>query len=185
MNVLVAYASRAGSTAEIAESVGKTLRAAGLEVTVCACADISAVGEYDAVVLGSAVYVGRWEHDAIAFLQRWGDQLPPGLTWLFQSGPCGPDADEQPCETPRKVTRLIQRFGLGEPVTFGGRLDPAAAKDWLSRQVAKGANAGDFRDWDAITGWAQRCAGAITGTPPRGMSVELEAALQRETSEPR
>ena len=159
--VLVAYASRMGSTAEIAEAVGATLREAGLTVTVCRCDEVGTLDGYDAVLLGSAMYVRHWEREAVEFLERFGAQLTSRPTWLFQSGPCGEDAATQEVSTPRKVHRLVQRFDLRPPVTFGGRLDPAAAKDRLSRWVATGSMEGDFRDWDAIRVWARGCAHAI------------------------
>jgi menaquinone-dependent protoporphyrinogen oxidase len=62
-------------------------------------------------------------------------------------------------------------------VTFGGRLDPEAAQDRISRWVAAGDLAGDFRDWEAIRAWSQRCARALVGAPPRGLSPELAAAM--------
>lgn len=175
--VLVAYASRSGATAEIAETVGQTLRDAGLSVTVRRCSEVESVDLYDAVVVGSALYVGRWEHDAVAFLRRYGEHLARRQTWLFQSGPCGEDAATEVVETPHRVERLVARFGLDDPVTFGGRLDPEHARDRLSRWMATGALAGDFRDWDVIRTWAEDVARVITAGPPLGMSPELDAAL--------
>ena len=174
--VLVAYASRMGSTAEIAESVGTTLREAGLTVTVRPCDAVERIDDYGAVVVGSAMYVRHWQHEAVEFLERFGPQLALRPTWLFQSGPCGPDAATQEVRTPHRVRRLVARFELRPPVTFGGRLDPAAAQDRVSRWVATGSMQGDFRDWDAIHAWAEDCARAIRGVPPEGSSPGRSSA---------
>lgn len=168
--VLVAYASRMGSTAEIASAIGKVLADAGLAVSVRACADVDDADTYDAFVVGSAIYVRRWERDAVKFLERFGALLGERPTWLFQSGPAGEDAATQVVPTPRKVSRLIERFGLKSPKTFAGRLDPAAAKDSISRWVAAGSMSGDFRDWGAIRAWAEECAYQLNAEPTTGLS---------------
>jgi len=176
--VLVAYASRMGATAEIAEAVGATLRESGLAVTVRRCDAVEAIDDFDAVVVGSALYIRHWERDAVEFLERFGPELAFRPTWLFQSGPCGEDAATQEVTTPHRVRRLVDRFALRPPVTFGGRLDPAAATDRLSKWVASGSMAGDFRDWDAIRAWARGCADTLTSGPPPGSSAGRAAALE-------
>lgn len=88
--VLVGYASKYGSTAEIAEAIGKTLRAAGLDVDVQRAGDVHSLDPYRAVVLGSAVYTARWRRDAVRLLARRRD-LARREVWLFSSGPVGED----------------------------------------------------------------------------------------------
>ena len=70
MNVIVVVGSKHGSTRAIAEAVGTELRNGGLDVTIvdAESAAISLDG-YDAAVIGSAVYVGRWMKDARTFLK--------------------------------------------------------------------------------------------------------------------
>lgn len=179
--VLVAYASRMGSTAEIAETIGQVLRESGLRVRVVPCAEVESVDDDDAAVVGSALYADRWMHDAVAFLRRFSEQLAERPTWLFQSGPCGDDATTQQVDTPRQVARLVARYGLRPPVTFGGRLHPSAAWDRMSRWMATGDRAGDFRDWDALRAWARWCARSLVDTSPRGLSPELAAAMGEPT----
>ena len=156
--VLVVYASRMGSTREIAEAIGAQLSSRGFPVAVAAAADAAPARSFDAVILGSAVYMGRWDFDALDYLRRQSDDLSDRPTWLFQSGPTGPAKENARTHTPRAVRRLCHQIGLAEPMTFAGNLDHSRAKGWLARWVSNGELAGDFRDWDLIRGWADAIA---------------------------
>lgn len=153
MKLLVAYASRMGSNAEIAQRIGRQLQDAGHEVDVRPCSPTLDAGPYAGVVLGSALYLGRWERSALRFLRREAVQLAGRPTWLFQSGPCGTGLVLAEVDTPRAVRRLTTTIGLEEPVTFGGRLDRTQAHSRLQRWMATGTYAGDFRDWAQISAW--------------------------------
>ena len=151
--VLVTYATKMGATASIAAAIGAELRKAGHQVDVHEITDVKAVSEYDAVVLGSAVYLHRWRPEAVEFLRRHEDQLRTRRVWLFHSGPLGPDKD-QPQTMPPNVARLADRIGAAPAMTFAGRLDPDSARGFLARRLAKGQLAGDSRDWQRIADWA-------------------------------
>lgn len=159
--VLVAYASKMGATAEIAEGIGAEIRQHGHVVEVCEVKQIRSVDEYDAVVVGSAIYAGRWRSEAVRFLSKHADALHDRQVWLFHSGPVGPHAD-QPQAMPRKVRQLADRIGAGPATTFAGRLDPETAKGFLARRMAATELGGDARDWDRIGAWAQDVATSIT-----------------------
>ncbi|TCN31157.1 menaquinone-dependent protoporphyrinogen oxidase [Kribbella orskensis] len=161
--VLVAYASKMGSTAEIAAAIGAELRAAGHDVTVRDAAEIRSITSYDAVVLGSAIYARRWRPDAVRFLRRHVEELRERHVWLFHSGPVGPDKDEAQTMPP-KVARLAEKIGTSPATTFAGRLEPATAKGWLARRLARGDMAADSRDWDKIAAWADEIAIAMSAT---------------------
>jgi menaquinone-dependent protoporphyrinogen oxidase len=166
--VLVAYASKMGSTQEIATEIAAVLAAAGLDARVRDAAEVSNLDGYDAVVLGSAIYTARWRPDAIAVLQllaERADQLRPVPSWLFQSGPCGDHADA-PVPTPKKVAKYVGRIGTAPPVTFGGRLDPATATFFIARKMADGPLAGDYRDFDQVRQFAQSIAKRLTAPEP-------------------
>jgi menaquinone-dependent protoporphyrinogen oxidase len=147
-----------GSTREIAEAIGEQLSSRGFEVAVTAAADSAHARSFDAVVLGSAVYMGRWDSDAVDYLRRQSEDLIDRPTWLFQSGPTGPAKENSRSHTPRAVRRLCRRIGFAEPMTFAGNLDHARARGWLARWVSNGDLAGDFRDWDQIRAWAEAIA---------------------------
>jgi menaquinone-dependent protoporphyrinogen oxidase len=67
--ILVAYASRAGSTAGVAEAIGQTLTESGAQVEVRPMQDIKDLAPYRAVVAGSAIQGGRWLPEAMQFMQ--------------------------------------------------------------------------------------------------------------------
>ena len=161
MSVLVATASRYGATAEIADAIGEGLERAGLEVTVAAVDDVPSVDGYDAVVLGSAVYAGRWLKAARKFVKRNRSALSATRVWLFSSGPIG-DPPKPDGEEAVDVTAIIEATEPEEHRILAGKLD----KDQLTFGeraivVAVRSPEGDFRDWDEIAAWAHQIAGTL------------------------
>jgi menaquinone-dependent protoporphyrinogen oxidase len=143
-DVLVVHASRAGGTAGIATLIADELRAHGLRVHMAAAEDVSSLAGYRSVVLGSALYMARWRREAVHFLRRHAVLLRGRPLWLFQSGPCGPDAARQAEEgmpEPANVRRLREGLDADIPITFGGVLDPATARGFVARGMARGERA--------------------------------------------
>jgi len=165
--VLVAAASKHGATAQIAERIGETLRGRGCEVTVADAGQVDAVDGYDAVVLGSAVYAGHWLDDAKALADRVAAQRRRPAVWLFSSGPVGdpPKPDEDPVD----VAAVAEATAPREHRVFAGRIDKSKL-GFAERaiMIAVRAAEGDFRDWDAITGWADEIADTLQAAPLRG-----------------
>ena len=164
VRVLVAYASRMGSTAEIADAIAARLRHAGLDVTVAPCAQAPDPAGFDAVVCGSAVYTTRWDKSARHFLRTHRAALASRPTWLFESGPTSV-ASERRHESPAAVLRFAESIGSAPPRVFGGNLDPARATTRLARWVASSDLAGDYRNWDEIRAWADGIARQLGGQP--------------------
>jgi menaquinone-dependent protoporphyrinogen oxidase len=162
--VLVAYASKNGSTAEIAEAIAQRLRQAGPSVDCVEAGEVTSLESYDAVVLGSAVYIKHWRGTARRFLRRYGKQLAQLPFWVFSSGPVGePKTDPNPTwlEPPRVVKR-VERLGAREHVVFGGRM-PTSPRSPTARAMAKNSppEYRDRRDWDEINAWAARIASQL------------------------
>jgi menaquinone-dependent protoporphyrinogen oxidase len=164
MRVLITAASRHGATSGIAEAIAETLREAGLTVDLARPEEASGIERYDAVVLGSAVYAGRWIDSARTFADRYAESLATRPVWLFSSGPIGdppkPDAD------PPEVAPLVERIAAREHRSFPGRLDRASL-GFLERTIVGALRApdGDFRDFAAVRGWAAEIARALVGEP--------------------
>jgi menaquinone-dependent protoporphyrinogen oxidase len=165
-HVLVAYASKHGSTAEIAEAIASTIRAEGHEVELSEAGEVGGLEGIDAVVLGSAVYMKRWRREAKRFLRRYGDRLAERPFWVFSSGPVGEESEEQMdsdwVEPPRIIER-IEALGARDHVAFGGRL-PDEPGGFMERAMVKGTpdEFRDRRDWDRIREWARGIANGLS-----------------------
>ena len=166
--VLVAYATKHHSTAEIARAVAEELRARGHDAEAVEAGSATAEG-YDAVVLGSATYMGRWRREARHFLSHERDRLARIPFWVFSSGPVGEPKDDASPEDdkwlePRKVIAQAEDAGVREHVVFGGRL-PEEPSGYIEKGMVSGTpeEFRDRRDWDEIRAWADRIADELTG----------------------
>jgi menaquinone-dependent protoporphyrinogen oxidase len=160
MNILVVSASRHGSTTEIAGSIGSVLRGRGFDVTVAAAEQAPAPAAFDAVVLGSAVYAGRWLKSAVRFVETNAATLRTRDVWLFSSGPLGDPP--KPDEELAAAASMIETTGAHEHRVFAGALDPCSL-NLVEKAVVKAVHApyGDFRSSSAITAWADSIADVL------------------------
>jgi len=174
IQVLVAYATKHGATAEIAEEIGQVLRQAGLRTDVLPTDRVSDLTSYKAVVLGSAVYIGKWRKEAVKFLQANETVLAEKLVWLFSSGPTGegdPVELMQGWRFPEKLQPIADHIRPRDIAVFHGNVNMKKLnfiEKWMIKNVK--APVGDFRDWEAITSWATAIAdvlkeeGLVSGT---------------------
>jgi menaquinone-dependent protoporphyrinogen oxidase len=167
--VLVTYASKHGSTGEIAAAIAAELRDKGLDAD---CVDVGAasLGAFDAVVLGSAVYMGRWRPEARRFLKKHADELSSVPFWIFSSGPVGEKAEEEFEEggkwlEPPKVLERAGAAGMRGHVVFGGRV-PRDPDGWVEKSMSRNTpeEFQDARDWDKIREWADEIAADLRVT---------------------
>ena len=168
--VLVTYASKHGSTQEVAERTAFSLDQLGVSVDVRPMNQVDAIDGYDGVVIGSAIYIGRWMKPANEFVERVLPALAGRRVWLFSSGPLGDQAETDPPGIAKLATSL--KF-------VDHRLFPGALrKERLSlveRALVKGVKApyGDFRDWTEIDAWAAAIArGLESSVVPQGTAIE-------------
>jgi len=156
--VLVAYASRRGSTREVAERVALVLRERGLRAQLVPAAEVDELSGYDGVVLGAALYVGRLHPDARRFLTRHREALANTRLAVFAMGPRTLEPAEVE-ESRAQLERALTRVPELEPIStaiFGGVVDPAKLHFPLNRMPAS-----DARDWVAIRSWAEELAGKL------------------------
>jgi menaquinone-dependent protoporphyrinogen oxidase len=158
-NVLVAYASRHGTTREVAEFVAHTLERRGLMVEVEEAARVDTVAQYDAVIVGGGLYMGRWHKDARRLLERHREQLAGIPLAVFGMGPDSLE-ESKVVESRRQLERSLAATPELEPVAvtvFGGALTPETWRFPFSRLPAF-----DARDWDAIEEWTDEVAASIS-----------------------
>jgi menaquinone-dependent protoporphyrinogen oxidase len=166
--VLVAYASKHHATAEIADAIGEELRQAGLKVDIRDVNTINSIAPYEAVIVGSAVYVGQWQSAAIQFLETHEGELSQRPVWLFSSGPTGegdPVALMKGWAFPESLKPLAERIAPRDIALFHGKIDPTRL-NFLERAAVKMVKApvADSRDWKLIREWAHSIAYALQQT---------------------
>jgi menaquinone-dependent protoporphyrinogen oxidase len=154
-NVLVAYASKHGTTREVAESIARTLEELGLAVEIEAADRVHDVAPYDGVVVGGGLYTGKWHADARHLLKRHRRELAGMRLAVFGMGPDSLE-DSKVAESRKQLDRALAATPELEPIAvtiFGGALRPENWRFPLNRLPAF-----DARDWDAIRDWAGEVA---------------------------
>lgn len=156
-SVLVSYATRYGSTQEVAEAIATTLREEGLTVTCQPARQTRAVEGYDAIVLGAPLYMFRWHKDAKKFLSHYQQAITTRPTAIFALGPFHEDAKEFQGAR-EQLDKELLKFTWFSPVAieiFGGKFDPTALRfPYNLLPALKQIPATDIRDWTAIRAWA-------------------------------
>lgn len=152
-SILLAYASRFGSTQEVAETIAATLREAGLEVDLQPMQELKSLDRYDAVVLGAAIYNAKWNAVAHQFVSQYQDALTQLPVAIFTLGPLSAsDAAKQ--NSRRQLVGELAKYPWLKPVAveiFAGKYDPSKpGMGFFDRFLP----ARDARNWDAIRAWA-------------------------------
>lgn len=186
LEVLVAYATKHGATRDIAERIAEVLIGRGFRVMLGDVDEPGDVGRYDAFVIGSAVYLGRWRKEAVEFVCTNGVMLRQRPTWLFSSGPLGPAGTDPELRPERDAAETLELDQMRdapalqeaaqprEHKVFFGVIDPGTlgVAERLMRTLPGGKGLlpeGDFRDWGEIESWASAIAdelSAVTLSPP-------------------
>jgi menaquinone-dependent protoporphyrinogen oxidase len=179
MKVLVAYASKAGSTKGIAEFIGEKLRARGITMDVKEVGSVDRAEEYDAFVVGSAVYMFHWIKEAKQFVLKNRAILASRPVWLFSSGPIGlqhtdskgRDLRDATVSGPKEIEELKEAVRPRDHRVFfgalyGDRLSGAMGLTYKFVRRSKAARIsmpeGDYRDWEDIEVWVNGIAEALS-----------------------
>ena len=163
--VLVTYASKYGATAEIAEKIGEVLRQAGLQTDILPIKSIRDLTQYEAVILGSAVYIGNWRKEAVKFLESNEKMLIDRPVWLFSSGPTG---EGDPVELmngwrfPAALQPIADRIRPRDIAVFHGYVNMKKL-NFIEKAMLNNVKSpvGDFRDWEAVITWATSIGEAL------------------------
>lgn len=153
-SILLAYATRFGSTQEVAETIASTLSEAGLEVDLQPMQEVKSLDRYDAVVLGAAIYNAKWNADAHQFLSQHQDVLTELPIAIFTLGPLSA-SDAAKRNSRRQLDNELAKYPWLKPVAveiFAGKYDPSKpGMGFFDRLLP----ARDVRNWDAIHAWAK------------------------------
>ncbi|WP_435299377.1 flavodoxin domain-containing protein [Timonella sp. A28] len=160
MRVLVTAASRHGSTREIAAVIEQELQTMNFECDLKEPRDVESVEGYDAVIVGSAIYVGQWLGEARDLIERVGPAMKERKVWLFSSGLADtPSKDAN--NTPALLARMKATGALGHR-HFPGKLDvlQLSLAERAAIMAARGKY-GDSRDMAAVRDWARSIGESI------------------------
>ena len=167
-SVLVGYATRYGSTQEVAEAVAATLRERGLTVEIQLMREVRTLAGYNAVVLGAPLYMFRWHKDARSFLSRHREALTERPVAVFALGPTHDPYDEREWQDScTQLDKELAKFPWFTSVAlemFGGKYDPAKLR-FPVNLLAGMEPSSDIRNWTAIRDWAS------------SLTVKLQPAL--------
>jgi len=164
--ILVTYATQYGATAEIAEKIGEVLHEKGFQAEIMPVDSIRDLSAYQAVILGSAVYIGKWHKGAGEFLKANEKTLADRPVWLFSSGPSGEGDPVELVEgwrLPAALQPVVDRIHPRDIAVFHGNINLDKInfiEKWAVANIVK-KPFGDFRDWDSIAAWAATIAGSL------------------------
>lgn len=156
MRVLIAYGSKRGGTAGLADMIDDELTAAGFQADVRPARDVRSLDDFDAVVIAGALYANRWHRHARRFARRHTPALRARAVWLVSSGPLDESASDGDIAPVKHVAKVMSRIDARGHMTFGGRLEPSA-KGFPASAMAK-TNAGDWRDPAHVNRWVSAIA---------------------------
>ena len=153
---LVVYATRAGSTGEVAQVISERLCAMGFDAEVQPVESVSSLSGFQAVVLGSAVRYGAWLPEMTKFIESQRSalaQLPVAIFTLHMQALGDDDASQAARAGYTKAVRAVVK--PRDEVFLAGKVDPSTLS-FFERMAVKLVKSpvGDKRDWDRIRRWA-------------------------------
>jgi menaquinone-dependent protoporphyrinogen oxidase len=164
-NILIAYASKYGSTKDIAQRIGHVLEREGYAADVKEAESVSSLQPYQAVIIGSALYFDTWLPSASELLESFQNELASKQVWLFSSGITGEGDFSKMIEWtfPEPLAPLLKTIKPKAVALFGGRVkaDKLELNDWLVNPGVR-IHGGDFRNWADIEAWARTIAAFLT-----------------------
>ncbi|MEU9126900.1 flavodoxin domain-containing protein [Kitasatospora sp. NPDC048540] len=163
--ILVAYGSKHGATAGIAEEIGRALEEDGFDADVVPASDVRDVTGFDAVILGSALYAGHWQRSALSCADRNAEALAHRPVWLFSSGPVDSSAEQQEIPPVPGAAKAVEHLHARGHVTFGGSLT-SETPGWIARGLVKHGKGGDFRNPEQIRSWAREIGNELRSQQP-------------------
>lgn len=161
-SILVGYATRYGSTQEVAEAITAKLGERGFQANLRLLREVKTLNGYSAVIIGAPLFMFRWHKDALNFLSRQRSALSELPVAVFALGPTHDPHDDQEWQNSwAQLKKALAKFSWFKPVAlemFGGKYDPSKLGFPINK-LAGDAPATDIRDWPAINAWSSSLAG--------------------------
>lgn len=154
---LIAYASKCGSTGEVAEAIAKVFCDLDADVDVRLAEEVTSLDGFNRVIIGSAVRMGKWLPAATNFVKAQQARLAQLPTMIFSVHLSNLGDDEAVREARAAYTAPVHELITPQAEAFfAGKMDMARL-DFLSRMIIKAMKSPeeDKRDWDAIRAWAR------------------------------
>ncbi|MBL8164822.1 MAG: hypothetical protein JNJ61_22745 [Anaerolineae bacterium] len=174
MKALLAYASAHGSTAEVAQRIGKTLTAQGLDVTVAPVQTVGSVDDFDAFIFGTPIHAGTWLPEMTNFIKGFTDQLAGKPVYFFIT--CIRLMEQYGYDHVMEyymIPEVLEKLNVYDKAAFAGKLDLKDV-DWNERWTLAARYDGstwpsnfdgDFREWSKIDAWAEKAAAELLAAP--------------------
>jgi menaquinone-dependent protoporphyrinogen oxidase len=167
--ILVTYATKAGSTADVAERIAKNLSDQNLPVELLPVSKAGSLEQYTAVVVGSAVRAGNLLPEAKSFIDKHQAELANKHFSFFVVCLTMKDETEENCKTvsayldPVRAKLKPAREGF-----FAGRLN-ASRLGFVERMLMKAMKApdGDYINGDAIDEWSRELGRELSAASVR------------------
>lgn len=168
---LIAYATKAGSTGEIAGGIGNVLREAGYAVDVKRVDDIVDISGYRGMVIGSPIHSNTWLPEAVDFVKTYQQALSkiPVAYFTCNITVINPDTVSVQREVAAFLAPVLQEVPQVKPVAvehFAGVLNfdklPFVYRVVWPLTPGGKVKQGDYRDWDAIKSWANSLVPVLT-----------------------
>lgn len=164
-SVLVAYATRGGSTTEVAQAIAAALEEAGVKAEVLPVSEVDSLAGKTALILGAPLYIGSFPKEFHQFVRRHRAALEAARPWCFVLGPTRREMKDFDAAR-NQATKQLGRYPWLRPVdlhVFGGKWNMNTLPfpfSLIGRLPAK-LPAEDIRDWAAIKEWATEIARQI------------------------
>lgn len=156
--ILIAYASKYGSTKEVAEKVSGRLSAIGWQPTLEELKNVKSISGYDALILGAALYMYKWHKDAMNFIKKFQKELEELPVAVFALGPVKDPIDKEEWKNSRdQLDKALAQYNWFKPIDtklFGGKFDPNALGSFMKFFAGKEPQS-DIRDWKEIEKWSR------------------------------
>ena len=169
-SVLIAFATRSGTTAEVAEAIATAMKESGVPAEILAVSQVNSLTGREALILGAPLYIGRFPKEFRRFLRVHRDALSTMRPWLFVLGPTRNEPKDFEAARKQAEKQLAQypRLHPADLHVFGGRWSTASLPFPFSLMKRLPGNplskipADDIRDWAAIRAWATGIAKQIS-----------------------